>query len=354
DAVSLGFELGFAHLFSLNGGYNFHSDLMNKFTLGGTIRLDDFRSSRNTLLPGRNKALKLEIATIDEGEFFSRTYRGGLNHLPVRPEHFKFVAPAQGDTVTSQRVTLKWQPSRDPDIFDSVGYTLLISNSKARLEELIDLYEQDIDLFFTALKDSASDIVAASQTPDNLHQLTKLQSGHHYWAVFAQDENQHLRFARRGRSPIAHFFVPSPDLEIRDVKFKHSPWITVDDHHGEIEITIANNGSIAASDFAVTISDSVLPGYQIQSGRSVEFEKKIIHQFNIDNLEAGELKIITIPWHTVYLGGHVFSCVVDADNVIDEANKENNVAEKIFYTIPKGYFSTDDSVSIVEVQFSSI
>ncbi|HDP99890.1 MAG TPA: PorV/PorQ family protein [bacterium] len=354
NALSVGFELGFAHLFSLNGGYNFNSDLMEKFSLGGTIRLDDFRTGRNMLVPGRNKGLKLEIASIDEGEFFARTYRGGLNHFPVMPEYFEFVHPAQGDTIADDQVMLKWQPSRDPDIFDHVRYTLLMSDEKIRLEKLIQLYQQDVDLFFATLRDSAQDLVATAKSSENIFQLTRLKSGDHYWVVFAEDENQHLRFARRGHQSIAHFFVPSPDLKIRDIKFKHSPWITLDDYHGEIELSIENMGSIVAENFMVIVSDSALPGYQIQTGHPSQSEKAATHQFSIETLEPSAIKNITFPWRTVHLGAHVFSCMVDPDNIIDEADEDNNQQQQIFHTIPKGYFSTEDSVCIVELELSSI
>ncbi|MBC8182383.1 PorV/PorQ family protein [candidate division KSB1 bacterium] len=348
DVFGLGVELSWGGRFSINGGYDFGSDLMSHISFGGSIRLDDTMAPEHLLIPGRNNGLRFELATVDEGEFFARTYRGGTTHLPIGPEPFDFLYPANHDTVRTHKLTLKWDNSADPDLFDNVRYSLFHTQDSAQLDDLIAIYDKNTDDFFNALSTPIDTIRQfRGFTTDSL-ELENIQSGHHYWAVFAEDLDSHIRFAKTGRSRISHFYVPLPDIEIEDIRFDYSPWITQDDYHGELIVTIANNGDSPASDFIIAVTDSISRLKHTISGKSASTYLTLLIKQEINVLKPRETTTIKIPWHTNSLGEHVISVQVDVEQTIEESNETNNHKTEAFYTIPKGSFTTGDTVSVFQ------
>ena len=346
DVYGLGVELSWGGRFSINGGYDFGSDLMSHISFGGSIRLDDTMAPEHLLIPGRNNGLRFELATVDEGEFFARTYRGGITHIPIGPEPFDFEYPANHDTVRSHKVTLKWDNSADPDLFDDVRYSLFYTQDSARLADLIAIYDKNTDDFFNEISTPIDTIRQFRDFTTDTLELENIQSGHHYWAVFAEDLDSHIRFARTGPSRISHFYVPLPDIEIKDIRFDYSPWITQDDYHGELIITIANNGDSPASDFVVAVKDVVKKLIHNISGAAPEAYSTSLAQDTINVLNPGETTTILIPWHTSSLGEHAIFVQADVEQTIEESNETNNNKTKSFYTIPKGSFTTGDTVSV--------
>ena len=346
DAFSIGAEFCFSNRFSINGGYNFNSDLMSKISFGGTIRLDDILISKNTILPGRNNAVKFEFATVGEGEFFSRTYRGGMGHLPIGPEYFELISPAKNDKITKRNVVLKWEKSRDPDLYDQINYTLLLDQDSTKLSNLISIYDHDSDKFFSELNKLKSSFLILQTVKIDSFLTNNLTGGNYYWAVFAQDLNRHVRFAESNNNRIAHFYIPSPDIEIKEIKFEHSPWITEDDYHGEIEITISNNGGLLAENFSIVLHDSSISPYRTLTAKKDKKGKKLILLATIEQLKPGATQTFHVPWHTSHLGAHLLEAAADIEHKLAESDESNNQKDKIFYTIPKGTLSTDDTANV--------
>ena len=343
-AFGLGAELSWSRRFSLNGGYDFSSDLMSQVSFGASIRLDDIIMSEQILIPGRNNALQFDLATLDEGEFFSRTYRGSVTHLPIAPEHFGFVEPAMGDSVMNRDFVLKWEQSRDPDLYDNVQYTLLLDRDSTKLAQVISYYnKKETDNFFFSLLDS-SFLVSEKLEVDSF-QVKNFAGGHYFWSVVAFDRDQHARFAETSGQRIAHFYIPFPDVEINEIAFEYSPWITTDDYQGELNITYTNIGEKAAIDFFISIYDSTINLSHNISDDELPGNK--LAEKRIDVLKPGETQTFQIPWHTSLPGLHKIIAVVDREQNLEENDELNNQDSQNFYTIPKGTFICEDTVKAV-------
>jgi len=348
DVYSLGAELSWGGRFSINGGYDFGSDLMSHISFGASVRLDDTMAPEHLLIPGRNNGLRFEMATVDEGEFFARTYRGGITHIPIGPEPFDFLNPANHDTIHTRQVVLKWQNSADPDLFDDVRYSLFLTQDSSQLAELIKIYDKDSDDFFNAISSPIDTIRQFRDMLTDTLELEYIRSGHHYWAVFAEDLDSHIRFAKTGRSRISHFYVPLPDLKIEEIQFDYSPWITQDDYHGELIVTIANNGDSPAENFGVAVTDSISKLIHNISGKTGTTKSTLLAKQEIDVLNPGETTTILIPWHTFILGEHSISVQADVQQAIEESNETNNTKTEAFHTIPKGSFTTGDTTTVFQ------
>ena len=179
-------------------------------------------------------------------------------------------------------------------------------------------------------------------------EIGNIQSGHHYWAVFAEDLDSHIRFAKTGRSRISHFYIPLPDIKIEEIRFDYSPWITQDDYHGELIVTIANNGDSPAENFVVAVTDSIINLIHNISDETGTTKATLLAKQEIDILNPGETTTILIPWHTFLLGEHSISVQADVEQVMEESNETNNHKVNIFFTIPKGIFTTGDTVSVFQ------
>ncbi|NOY61242.1 MAG: PorV/PorQ family protein [Calditrichaeota bacterium] len=92
--LSFGAEVSWNRFFAIDAGYRQDQGLLDQMTLGLSLSLDDIRMPGGKLLPGRNKAVRLDLATLDDQEFFSRTYRGGLTHFSIGPEHLSILRKA--------------------------------------------------------------------------------------------------------------------------------------------------------------------------------------------------------------------------------------------------------------------
>ena len=66
----------------------------------------------------------------------------------------------------------------------------------------------------------------------------------------------------------------------------------------------------------------------------------------IEQLKPGASKTFQIPWHTSHLGAHLLEAAADIEYKLVESDESNNRKSKIFYTIPKGTLSTDDTVNV--------
>ncbi len=353
STLGMGAEINWGQRISLHGGYDFDADLMNKMSFGLSIQMDDVLMP-NAILPGRSKALSIDLATLDEEQFFSRTFRGGVNHYPIGPEAFRFISPKQDSIVTENRIMLDWEESYDPDLYDDVTYILLVDQHRSRLDSLLTLAEKNLDTFYWALMDSELLVNHTSDTSRYL--LEKINGGDHYWGVIARDLDGHIRFAESNGERIQHFYVPLPDLLVHKVEFNYSPWITRDDYHGDIIVIVENQGDRPALDVGVQVSDTTKQLYRHITGNdeSSEALTQILKEKKIQKLDVGERDTLTFEWHTPWLGVHQLGIDIDPENAITELSETNNNQTSMFATIPKGTFSTQDSVNVLMISRVSI
>jgi hypothetical protein len=153
---SLGTELSWAQLLTLRGGYSFEKDnLLRHYAFGLSFGFDDLRSNLAGLIPGRNNALQIDLAKLQNNSWFDAPYRGGVSHYPVVPERFEFVEPVPGGTVAADSARLSWEASRDPDIYDEVKYWLLVDQDSLKLDQALRSFEsQSRHDFFSILNES--------------------------------------------------------------------------------------------------------------------------------------------------------------------------------------------------------
>ncbi|MBN1349490.1 PorV/PorQ family protein [candidate division KSB1 bacterium] len=355
DVVGIGAELSWRHWFSLNAGYNFGNDLLSHFSFGANISIDDINLTTKSMLPGKNNAMRFDLATLDEGEFFSRTYRGGINHQPIRPEPFNFLHPMIDDSVFEKQVVLKWEQSREPDLFDDVRYVVMIDPDSIKLANFLSASEAKDGKALRAVLPGIGVQYLESVDDDSLL-IADLRGGDYYWIVLALDRDDHFRFAHHGKRGIAHFVVPYPDIEIEKLEFEYSPWITQNDYHGELVVSLKNNGNLAAKNFALTLRDVITGSYTLLHS-TVESETLATHKIRsklVEDLPPGGTRQIRISWHTPLLGLHEIVAIADEDQKVTESNEENNKVSQYFYTIPKGQFVCDDTVTTALTALASV
>ncbi len=331
--IGFGGELTWNRLFSLCAGYDYDADLMSRTSFGMSLQLDDVYMPDDSPIPGRNKSMRIDVASVDEDEFFSRTYRGTLSHFPIGPEGFRFKKPAMHEKVKADSIYLNWESTRDPDFYDDVRLLLVINTDSSKLANVLTtMLESRQDIFQPQLHEG---LFLAQEVFDNKFILRNLNGGDYYWAVIAADRDFHLRFANTGKHIISHFAVPYPDLLVENLKFEYDPWITTDDFQGYISFDVVNRGESPAWNVPVSLLDST--------------SKKLLVEKAYEKLEINKPETIKIPWHTTLAGAHSVWAMVDAGNTIRELLKDNNVHEENFYTIPKGTFSTADTSKILLV-----
>jgi len=341
-AFGLGAEFTVNRTFSINGGYNFDSDLFEKVSFGASIRLDDINTSLGDVFPGRNNALRMDIASMNEQDFFSRTYRGTASDYPIGPEKFRFLTHAKVDTFLTDTVLINWESSVDPDIYDDIYYTLLLDQDSLKMANLEYLYKKDPDKLFKFMSDSSYMVNEKLLETDYL--FTNAVGGNYYWTVLAIDKDRHVRMAEKGNRHIARFYVPLPDIEIEKIEFEYDPWITMDEYQGKLLVTVRNKGDRTGKNFIVNVSDSlaVLKERLVESDTEEPITRRL-SKTTIDSLRPGKQKTVHIDWDSKWLGKHAIIAHADVDSVLREWDKENNLGLQEVYTIPKGQISTADT-----------
>jgi outer membrane protein OmpA-like peptidoglycan-associated protein len=345
SAVNFGLEFSWNRLLAISTGYQKDIGLMDQATFGLSLNLDDLIMPNNSPLPGRNNALRLDVASMDEGEFFSRTYRGGVSHYIIGPESFEFDYPLQHETITQDSLKLLWETSKDPDLYDSVNYHLLVSQDSSLIAGVLSQIKYDeISSSSIAFKEG---ILVSQQTTADSYQMQNLAGGDYYWSVVAYDKNDHYKLANRKGVEISHFNVPLPDLIVEKIEFEYFPWITTDEYQGKLIIQLRNAGPVAASDVSIFFHDSVT--VQINNPASHESWAHTGFQ-QIDRIGPGQIDTLVIDWYRVTMGLCRISVTADAENTIPELDETNNEHVEYFYTIPKGTFNTGDVTSILMFQ----
>jgi outer membrane protein OmpA-like peptidoglycan-associated protein len=339
--MAFGAELAWNNRFAINAGFDNSNDLLDKYSLGFSIGLDDQSSILGDRIPGHNNAMRMDLASMNEREFFHLTYRGTASHYPIGPEAFEFATPYLGSIVYSDSVMLSCRLSRDPDLYDDLHYMILMDQDSVKLANKIAHLQQNASEFMQA---THNDLMLSRQelgTP--VTQARRLTGGDYYWAAVAYDQDHHLRFAKKKDHIIASFYVPYPDLVAEEITFTYDPWITQDDYHGKLRIRFANQGEHWAKNVQWTITDSLASPL---AGNPPTQGTVILKSDRLPVLLPGEERIVELDWNTNQLGRHLLRLDIQS-TPSQENRRDNNHLQKFLYTIPKGRFFTADTAQVI-------
>jgi hypothetical protein len=337
DYMTIGAEAVIKRKFALNFGWDFGIDLMQRFTAGASIRLDD--SGYLFSKKARNQALRLDFASLNDSRFVGRTYRGTITHTHNHPEGYRFLNWAKGDSLFDDDVTLKWESTLDRDVFDAVRYRIVASQDRAQMADIVEALSNNDREFESIFQDSLFNY-ASSTTRSSLN-LDDVAGGHWYWVVAAIDRDEHVRLANIAwsRNKIAHFIKPMPDICVQNFKYDYYRTIDQTDYHGKISFDVANIGAAAAFDVDVKLADLAAKIKHVLSAGT----KTDSLSWSIDVLKASETRTIRLDWRTSVLGAHQF--VIDAEirEPVKEIDAANNHFEQLCFTVPKGYVASPDT-----------
>ncbi|MDZ7301631.1 MAG: PorV/PorQ family protein [candidate division KSB1 bacterium] len=338
--VSLGSEIGWSQILALRGGYDFCLCELSHFSFGLTLRLDDLKAP-TTVLPGRNKAIRLDVAAVEDNFLFSHTYRGSVTHHAIGPEAFDFIAPAANALIKSDSVLLAWQATKDPDLYDDLNYWLLVDRDSLKLAEVVTTADRSTNELFQTLDNQSFLLNQKLHTTQFV--IDELEGGDYYWTVLAYDRDRHIRFAGNRERHVQHFRIVAPELQIIAVSFDYSPWITEDDYQGILKIIVKNNGLSTAKNISFSLYDSLAIPPKSRTEASQANSKALV-QTIIPRLRPGEVDTMESEWRTPEPGLHHIVAQIDSENRVRESDEMNNRLSGAFYTIPKGTFVTNDTV----------
>ncbi len=330
--VSFGSEIAWNQILAVRGGYDFNECLLSHLSFGLTLRLDD-RNTFARALPGQNKALRFDVATVEDNFLFNRTYRGSVTHYAIAPEGFQFIGPGQNAFIKADSVRLTWEATQDPDLYDDAHYWLLVDRDSLKLAEFSQLAKRNDAALFNTLE--TAHVVLSQKLEGTTKLLTDLEGGDYFWMVMAYDRDRHVRFASKNHRQIQHFRIAAPDLEITNLTFDYHPWITEDDLQGGLKIAVQNRGDGAAKNISFALIDS-LDGVAVNHARVIPL------------LNAGAADTIKLEWRTPHAGLHRLIAQLDTENRWREPDKKNNLRRAAFYTIPKGRFTTADTALVLK------
>ena len=341
SGLRFGFELSWNHLFAFSGGYQKNQGLLDQATFGLSVNLDNILIPVGAIMPETATALRLDIATQDEKDFFSRTYRGSASHYTIGPEAFRLQWPKHDAFYEHDSLVFTWEPSRDPDLYDDVAYHLIVGRDSTALADLL------FDIRRGTLSPSSPQVTQTLLVNELLegtsYELMNFPRGHYYWAVIAFDTDDHFRMAKRNGTEINYFYIPRPDLIVDKIEHDYYDLIDSTDFHGTLNIVIRNQGEMAAYDIPVALVDSVLSPVGNPGGPA---DIRQTMNFTIAELQPGARETLHYEWHRSTLGPCKITVIPDAVLRISELNDANNKKEEIFYTVPKGSFKTAADTSL--------
>ncbi|MDZ7376063.1 MAG: hypothetical protein ONB13_05535, partial [candidate division KSB1 bacterium] len=267
---SFGSEINWSQFISMRMGYSLEPNILGHFTFGASLQLDD--AMMKNLIIGRNNSLRLDFASNQSIELIAAPYHGSVTHFPSGPEQFNLTGPAADAQLDQKNVTLAWQDTRDPDLFDDINYRLLVDTDSLKVARIIELAKKDNDKLFDYL-DRQDDLKVNRSLQQTWYELNNLKPGDYYWAVFSFDKDRHLRFAEMKNHPIARFHIAAPAPKIIALTFDYHPWITEDDYQGKIEIAVGNFGIGTAQNLVLSIYDSTGALWADGSSRSTRSDE---------------------------------------------------------------------------------
>jgi outer membrane protein OmpA-like peptidoglycan-associated protein len=337
--LSFGTEVSWSQLVTLRSGYSSDNNIVGSHSFGISFRLDD--QIINSIIPGRNNALRLDVAANQSNDFFSSPFHGSVTHFPVSPEDFEILEPGFGANINRDTLTLAWESTRDPDLFDDVAYWLVVDRDSLKLAQLVEASDSDANQLFSFLEQNHFEINYSLQATS--HTLSDLLPGDYFWAVFAYDSERHIQFAERDGHQISRFRCTAPIVEITEIEFDYSPWITQDDLQGNLRVAVMNHGERSARDLVLAIYDSAAVYFTGSTPDliSPESGKRLLSLTPMEEIQSQTSNEVTVKWRTPQPGLHhivaeIRPAASNGDHFIARKQKE-------VYTIPKGSLAAQDT-----------
>ncbi|MGH7495567.1 MAG: PorV/PorQ family protein [bacterium] len=345
NEFSVGTEISWNQLLSLRGGYNFEDRLISPIAFGLSLRLDDKRMPINSVIPGRNNALRFDFAVAEDNLLFSRPYRGSVTHHAIAPEKFQPLAPGFGANVEADSVVLAWEASQDPDLYDEARYWLIVDQDSSKLSQLLAAAERNTEEFFSA--GTSESFLVNARLSHNSFTLKNLEGGSYYWTVAAFDRDRHLRFIEKDGRRLHKFRMLAPQVEITGLTFEYDPWITEDDYQGVIRFTVNNTGGRHVSQLSLVVYDSVAGSlsdpFSARNGNG--HAPQALLRTHVHDVPPGVSKTMQADWRTNAAGRHLIKVCLDEERAFLKSDAVNRTREAVFITIPKGRLVTGDSVA---------
>ena len=342
--LTFGSEISWRQLVSLRMGYSWEDNLLGYFVFGGSIRFDDF-ILKNSIV-GRNNALRLELATNQNNDLFASPYHGTITHQPIGPEAFRLFKPVYDQHVESDNVTLQWELTIDPDLYDDVYHWIVVDKDSSKLARIVELSKQNTSDALVEMQNLP--LLVNQATNQTQFSFENLAAGDYFWAVFAYDKDFHYRFAKLGAQRIAKFHVTAPDPRVIAIQFEHSEWITTDDYQGTLRFTLSNLGNQVARNMTLSVFDS--SSKVDDSAMPHANQGKLIYQQPLLDLAPGDTIVIETGWNTEFKGLRQIVAQIHQSENHDKIAHRNSSE---FYTIPKGTFATADT-TIIQKHFQII
>ncbi|MFQ5770452.1 MAG: hypothetical protein ACE5HX_07950, partial [bacterium] len=383
---SIGVEIARSYRYAGRIGYNFNSNQLSKLTFGFSLDLDGILPFKKKVIAGRNNAVRADFAYLEDNDFFAPPLRFGVNRYPILPEKFNLLNPILAVKQADEPVSLSWQATHDPDLYDSVTYALywakedsagIAELKKARdkmhLDALVSKNPLITSIDLIRPENSNSETLNITLTPpEKCDEITFWDGGNYYWMTVAYDEDSHIRFANQ----VGKFHVELPDIEITNIDFTPDSWITESDTQGVIKVFVKNNSKKPVKNIVVTTVDSKPVEF---TGKGLDVTKAdTIWQHPLSNMPSEAQPAIQVDWGTAVLGwkdsieklepGQVDSiefdwCISDhgkhqfianaqilckPNQQLPESDLANNNMTASFYTIPKGTIKTEKEIIVLE------
>lgn len=323
---TFGTELSYAQILTVRYGYNFEEDnVLRHYAIGASIGLNDVRPVLARSLPLQNKALRLDLVALQDNVFFRAPYRGSAGSYPIRPEVFDFAAPAPGAAVATTSPELRWEVSRDPDLFDEVRYWLMVDADSLALQATLDRLKSENRVDLLALLEHAPPQVMVSEMLlQHNFALNSLECEDYYWTIVAYDLDHHYRIVGQDSRRIARFRVALPDLQITALDLLQPDLGAFAAGGDSVRITIENAGAAPARNIPVDVRMAELPLLAAADVRPAVSANLI--PAALPSLAPGEVWSTTIPLESRSLGGQALLVHLDRNNTIAECDTSNNRA----------------------------
>ncbi len=342
---SFGSEISWSQLVSLRMGYSAEDNLLGDLSFGASFRLDDQTSPVKQTLPGRNNALRFDLAANQSTDLSSSPFHGTMSHIPIGPEGFRLLAPSYGAQVEVDSIDFAWESSVDRDLYDEVHYWLVVDPDSTRIANQVVNVDRDGEQLISFL--SQENTFLWNQRLDKTEvTLSSLPSADYFWAVFAFDTDRHIRFADLDGRKIGRFRLAAVNLQLTDIRFEYSPWITGDSYQGMLLFDIVNHGQQTTRNMVLSVVDSSEAHFTTKDAElstdvsgSIEFAT-----LAVPDLEPGASTTLQLEWQSNRSGLHHIIGQIRKTNTRQANTAIISRRQEEFWTIPKGSFTADSTV----------
>lgn len=143
------------------------------------------------------------------------------------------------------------------------------------------------------------------------------------WSSIGGDSDKHVVFGMIDSS--SWYWDHAPDTGHANITIARDLSVEPDDISFSCPVTASSDTSITA---VVHNKNPYFAENDIQVRFYMDRTSHIYHTVTIDNIPANGSATVTVPWHVPSQeGSHTVKVVVDPDNLVNEANEENNMAE---------------------------